>query len=122
MTTEKEWQEELARKDAKIYAIIKGGEIVGDVSYEIKNKNTVYISGLCVDKKFQGQGIGREAIKILLGLEELKNAKRIELVTHPENKNAIRIYESFGFKKEKQIENFYGDGQPRILMTFKMPS
>jgi ribosomal protein S18 acetylase RimI-like enzyme len=50
-------------------------------------------------------------------LEELKDYKRIELVTHPDNKSAIKLYFSFGFLTEKQMENYFGDGEPRILMA-----
>lgn len=114
MTTDKEWKDELIKQNAKIYAIILSDEIVGDVSYEIKENSTAYISGLCVDHELRGQGIGKQAIGLIL--DELKNYKRIELVTHPENKNAIKLYSSFGFSIEKQMENYFGDGEPRILM------
>jgi len=89
MLTEKEWKSELAKENSTIYAIIMEGEIVGDISYEMKNKNVAYISGLCVSSKYKGQGIGKEAIRILL--EDLKEVKVVELLTHPDNAAAIYI-------------------------------
>lgn len=115
MATEEEWQKEMAKTNAIIYTILKNGEIVGDVSYEIKNEDTAYISGLCVSSKFRRQRIGSEAIRLIL--EELKDKKRIELVTHPENINAIKLYKSLGFEQAGEpIENYFGDGEPRIRM------
>jgi ribosomal protein S18 acetylase RimI-like enzyme len=115
MATDKEWGEEFDKKNAKIYAIVLGDKIIGDVSYEIKENCIAYISGLCIDHELHGQGIGKQAIGLIL--EELKNYKRIELVSHPENKNAIKLYSSFGFSTEKQMDNYFGDGEPRILMV-----
>jgi ribosomal protein S18 acetylase RimI-like enzyme len=115
MTTNKEWKDELDKENAKIYAIMLGDKIIGDVSYGIKENGVAYISGLCIDHELRGRGIGKQAIKIIL--EELENHKRIELVTHPENKNAIKLYLSFGFYTEKQMDNYFGDGEPRILMV-----
>ena len=117
MTTEKEWQDELSRRNAVIYAIIKDDKIVGNVSYETKNEETAYISGLCIDSKFRGQGIGKKAIKLIS--EELKDFKRIELATHPNNENAVKLYKSFGFEIKSQIENYFGDGEPRIIMVLE---
>jgi len=100
------------------YLIEQENKIVGDVSYEMKSENHAYISGLVVAPKFQGQGIARQAMEIILA--ELKNIKIIDLVTHPENKKAIKLYESLGFKKAGEpMENYFNDGEPRIKMVLE---
>ena len=100
------------------YLIEKDGEAVGDASYEIKGKNHAYLSGMAIMPQFQGQGIARQTMKMIL--EMLKDIKLIDLVTHPENKKAISLYKSFGFKKVgEQKENYYGDGGPRIKMVLE---
>lgn len=115
-TTEKEWQKEIEKDGASVYTIIRDGQIVGDASYEMRDNDTAYISGLCVGQDFAGQGIGAEAMRLML--EELKDKRKIELVTHPENVNAIRIYKSLGFEQVGEpIENYFGDGEPRIRMV-----
>jgi ribosomal protein S18 acetylase RimI-like enzyme len=116
-TTKEEWLEEFD-KGAVIYLILKDGEVVGDASYERKPDGSIYISGLAINPEFQGQGIGREVMSQIM--EELRNEKVISIVTHPENTLAIRIYTSLGFVSGRQIENFYGDGQPRIELIRKM--
>lgn len=115
MTTDEEWQKELAKENAMVYAIVKGGKVVGNVSYEIKDKDTVYISGLCIGKEVQGKGIGKEVVRLLL--DELKKFNKIELATHPENHKAIKIYKSFGFEITSRVENYFGEGEPRIILT-----
>ncbi len=113
--TEEEWQE--AFKKVKTFLIKNKNDLVGEVSYEIKDSEHSYIDGLVIKPEFQGKGFARKAMEKIM--EELKIYKRIDLVTHPKNKRAIRLYESLGFKIEKQVENYFGDGEPRIVMVFK---
>lgn len=115
MLTEREWQE--AFKKVKTFLIKSKNDLVGEVSYEIKDSEHSYIDGLVIKLEFQGKGFARKAMEKIM--EELKIYKRIDLVTHPENKRAIQLYESFGFKIEKQVENYFGDGEPRVVMVFE---
>ncbi len=89
-------------------------EIVGSIQYEMKSPDHAYISGLVVSPQFQGQGIAREAMNQLL--EKLKDVKVIDLVTHPENP-VIHLYESLGFVRGETIENYFGDGEPRLRLS-----
>jgi len=75
------------------------------------------LSGLMVKPEFQGKGIGREAMRQVL--EEVSDVERIWLATHPSNTPAIKLYLSFGFIIEEKIENYFGDGEPRIIMSRK---
>ncbi len=113
--TEKEWGDAINKESEIVYLILRDNKVVGNISYEKKSGDTAYISGFAIDPKFQKQGIGREAIRLLL--EELKGMKRIELVTHPENSPALKIYLSFGFAIKERKENYFGDGEPRIKLV-----
>lgn len=115
MLTEDEWIEEL--KKSVVYLIEKENIVVGNISYEKKDKDHAYISGLVVDPKFQGQGIARKSL--LQILEELKDFKRINLVTHPDNLKALKLYQSFGFTIESRKENFFGDREPRLILVLQ---
>lgn len=100
------------------YLIEKAGKVVGDISYKMQADGHAYINGLAVAKEFQRQGIGRQAMKKLL--EILGDVKLIDLVTHPENKNAIKLYKSLGFRQIGEImENYFNDGEPRIKMQLE---
>lgn len=96
-----------------VYIIKNDDAIVGSISYEIKNENHAYISGLVVKPEFQKQGLARKAMTLLF--EELKEHKQLSLVVHPDN-HAVNLYESLGFVFESRKENYFGDGEPRIIM------
>ncbi|HWQ60510.1 MAG TPA: GNAT family N-acetyltransferase, partial [Candidatus Fimivivens sp.] len=73
-----------------------------------------YISGLVIVPKFQRRGLARKAMNMLL--DELKGFPHLALDVHPDN-HAVKLYESLGFVATESVENFYGDGQPRIIMV-----
>lgn len=83
--------------------------------YEIKGPEHAYLSGLVIDPSFQGRGIGREVLSMIL--DKLKDFKRIDLVTHPDNVRALKLYQSLGFVVEARKENYYDDGEPRLVLA-----
>lgn len=99
------------------YLISENGHIVGSVMYQMKTPDHARISGLAIRPDFQNRGIGRAVMTKIL--EELKDIPNIDLVTHPDNDRAIKLYESLGFTLGERIENYFGDGEPRVVMTFK---
>ncbi len=106
---------ELAENE--VYLAYKDGQLVGSVAYQIQGPDTAYLSGIVVYPAFQGQGIGRAMAEFRLG--KVSGVQRVYLVTHPENRRAIALNESLGFRFEKRVENYFGDGEPRIVMTLK---
>ncbi|MEK7462910.1 MAG: N-acetyltransferase [Patescibacteria group bacterium] len=99
----------------EVYLIYKDGGLVGSTEFEMKSPDHAYLAGVVIHPNFQGQGIAREAT--LFRLEKLKNVKRVDVVTHPENFKIINLYQSLGFKIEKRIENYFGDGEPRVMIV-----
>jgi ribosomal protein S18 acetylase RimI-like enzyme len=99
----------------EVYLIYKGKQLVGTMGYKIKSPEHAYLGLLVVHPDFRGQGIAREAA--LFRLNKLKGIKRIDLVTHPENSKIINLYQSLGFKIEKRVENYFGDGEPRLMLV-----
>lgn len=100
------------------YVIEKEGRVIGDIAYQMKDKNHAYISGLAVAKEFQGQGFAKQALRDIL--EKLKDVELIDLMTHPENGKAIGLYKSLGFKQiGEPTENYFGDGELRIRMVLQ---
>ncbi|KND49281.1 MAG: hypothetical protein AB203_02700 [Parcubacteria bacterium C7867-008] len=112
MYTEDEWKQELAEN--KIY-LIKDREVpIGSVAYVERSLEHIYISGIVVRPEYQGKGIATNAIKGVL--EKYRNATRFDLATHPDNP-ALKLYESLGFKVEERKENYFGDGEPRLILA-----
>jgi len=109
--------EELASNIQKetIYFIKSEGAVAGDVAYEMKSEKEAYLSDLVIDPAYQGRGLGREALTLVL--QELEEVERISLVTHPDNQNALALYLSFGFQITSREEDYYGDGEPRFVLV-----
>jgi ribosomal-protein-alanine N-acetyltransferase len=112
MLTEREWRQELSENRV---LIIKVGDVaVGSIAYAEKSPEHVYISGMIVRPEHQGRGLATAAIQEVVAT--YPNAKRIDLVTHPDNP-ALKLYESLGFKVEERKENYFGDGEPRMVLA-----
>lgn len=117
MLTPEEVRSEFSK--AIVYLVKEGDQVVGSVSYEMKGPDHAYIDGLLVTPARQHQGIGKAAMAKVLG--ELKYIRTIDLVTHPDNSFAISLYQSLGFVIGERKENYFGDGEPRIVMTLEKP-
>ena len=113
-TSIKEWEDEFNKNNSSIFIILKDETAIGDFSYDKNSDETVDITGFAIEPQFQGQGIGKKVIEIVM--EDLKDVKTIRLFTHPENSHAIKLYLSFGFVIKSWKDNYFGDGEPRIEM------
>ena len=99
-----------------VYLIKNKNATLGTVSYEIKKPNSVHINGLIVKPQYRGQGVAKQAMKILLtGLK----GKKVDLCVHPHNTPAIMLYLSLGFRIESWKNNYFGDGEPRLILVYK---
>ncbi len=112
ITTMEDALEEI--RDHELYFVHEEGKNIGTISYQIKEDESAYISNMAVLPEYRGKGIARKAMEFVL--EKVKGAPRIWLVVHPENEVALHLYESLGFVEEERIENYYGDGEPRVEM------
>ena len=90
-------------------------QLVGFISYELKESSGAYINDLTILPEFQNKGVGSKVLDFVL--ERLKNAKRIELVTHPQNIPALKLYLKYGFEIVSWKENYYSDGEPRLILS-----
>ncbi len=79
--------------------------------------NTAYISGIVLYPHAQGKGFGRKILKHILDL--LSEKTSIDLVTHPENTRALALYTSLGFEVTERKENYWGEGEPRLVLIRK---
>ena len=113
ITSEQEARDEIEK--SIVYLVKKDDLVVGSIQYKLEGKDRAHITGLVVDPRFQEQGIGREALARIL--DELKDTKRIDLVTHPYSTPAIILYLSSGFIIESWKDNYFGDGEPRIFLS-----
>jgi ribosomal protein S18 acetylase RimI-like enzyme len=101
-------------KKSTIYVAYKDSVPVGYIGCNELEKNTLKIIELGVLPQFQGMGIGSILARYIIGKY---SAYSIYLVTHPENAQALHLYQKLGFTITKRIENYYGDGEPRVELA-----
>ena len=95
--------------------ITAADDIVGVLVTEQKALDHVYLSDFAIDPKVHGKGYGRTALSQFLKRHE--RVSRIDLLTHENNRTALRLYGKFGFKRERVIPNAFGNGQPFLLLA-----
>ncbi|MFE7061004.1 GNAT family N-acetyltransferase [Sutcliffiella sp. NPDC057660] len=88
-------------KDFKAMGVYMDEQMVGFAMYGIDSDDGNYwIYRLMVDKKYQGRGVGKQAIGKILEDINANNTGGIPCVIlgfHPENKVAKHVYEKAGF-------------------------
>lgn len=83
------------------------GNIAGTVSLQLF-KNEAYLRGMAVLPQAQGFKLGLSLLREAENFA-IKNGSRLFLKTTPYLKNAIRLYEQFGFiRLQKETGDFYG--------------
>jgi [ribosomal protein S18]-alanine N-acetyltransferase len=97
------------------YFIVHRDRVIGSASFRLQDDGSAYIGNMAVDPIYRRQGVARATMNFLVG--RLGDAVRLELVTHPENGRALRLYGSLGFKVEAEIANAFGDGEPRVKLV-----
>lgn len=71
-----------------------------------KENDTVWL-GICVIPEFQGRGLGKRMMQILVDKAKYLKLKEISLTVDKTNKPAISLYEKFGFEFEGKAPNYF---------------
>ncbi len=82
----------------------------------IAQENKTEVKQLIVLPEYKGKGYGKEIIQYMLSIMKIE---RVWLVTHPKNKRALLLYLKSGFEINGYKEDYYGDGQPRVVLTLQ---
>lgn len=98
-----------------LYLSMLRDECVGSAAYRVRPDGSVYISNVVVDLKYRRRGFARAVLSRILEINA--RAPRIDLATHPDNVHALKLYASFGFRVESRRENYFGDGEPRLVLA-----
>jgi len=97
------------------YLVGCGVDTVGMVMYKKRTSAITHISALAIKPQWQGRGVGRAIMSFLL--QKLAGIPQLEVVVHPENTRAVNLYQSLGFEIAARHENYFGDGEPRVLFV-----
>jgi ribosomal protein S18 acetylase RimI-like enzyme len=112
------WQERLrdgeSKKGIYLFAKLEGkiiGMVMGGRTDEDKHAHLAHIWGTYVNSKAWGKGIGKELVqRVIEELSKDADVQRIRVEVNAEQKLAIKLYESFGFKQIKTMIMKMGDG------------
>lgn len=69
--------------------------------------HSAQLCGIAIAPAFQGQGLGRQLMEGLLERARGAGLRRIELTVSADNPGAISFYESFGFRREGTMKDFF---------------
>lgn len=89
------YQERKSNPYEQMFIIETEGEKVGKIRYSILN-GEFWIYGFAVFPKFQGRGIGRKALSLIVMIGKEKGLP-VFLEVEAKNKQALNLYESCGF-------------------------
>lgn len=103
-------------KNQFVFLIMYQEKVVGLVAYKI-TKKTVHFNGLVINPKFRRLGFAKQTL--LLVLRKVSQYPRIELVVHPHNNPALALYLSLNFIIDSWKNNYFGDGEPRLMLIKK---
>lgn len=84
------------------YAFYANGEMVGftELAYEPGSLDNYWIFHFFIDHHYQGQGYGKEALRLFLQFirDHHPQCQALQLTVHPENEHAQRLYIGVGFQ------------------------
>jgi len=113
--TEESEAREYLRKST-VYAVQLDEKPIGTISYELKDKDHAYIDSMTIIPDYQGKGYASQALDFIFN--QIKDIKTVDLVTHPHNVKALQIYFKHGFIIDGWIDNYFGDGEPRVKLVY----
>lgn len=99
-------------KGCEVYFVYEDDKTIGSFSYKEAKDGQVEVMQVAVLPQYQRLGYGKKIVQYLLNLVR---GKKVWLVTHPKNTPAIITYLKAGFAISEWKDNYYGDGQPRLL-------
>jgi len=108
--------------DDQVFVAVLDGQVVGMAGLHVgtgKGRHCANL-GIMVHDQFQGRGIGRELMDMLLHMaDNFLGLTRVELEVYPDNLRAITLYESCGFEHEGRRRKAvwrHGEHQDTLMM------
>ena len=77
--------------------------------------STFCVHKIFVHKDYRNRKIGTRMLKKLVEEINVYNQDAF-LTVHPENKGALKLYESFGFAEKKYIKSYYREDEHRYVL------
>ncbi|MBY0597910.1 GNAT family N-acetyltransferase [Bacillus bingmayongensis] len=100
--------ESLYEENGTSVGLYDGETLIGYAMYGwySAKDDSVWLDRFMIDYHFQGNGYAKRFLHLLIQyLQQKFQCKKIHLSLHPENKPAMRLYESFGFHLTGDIDD-----------------
>lgn len=115
--SEKAIKNQIVNNDYKYFIIYNTNSPIGYLSIK-KEKTSLFLSKIYIDKTNRGKGIGKGAMKFIEEQAISLNCKKIYLTVNKYNTNSIMAYQKIGFKIIEELVIDIGNGF--IMDDFKM--
>ena len=102
------------------YVVLAGGRIVG-YFFLWNCRERVPLLGIGVTDDYQGQGLGRQMMEILIADAREADRDGIELTTRLDNDRAFSLYQKCGFRYIGDVENVDGNGDVVVERGMFLP-
>lgn len=110
------FKEELNNSNCHYIMAVQDGEILGFAGISVVlDEATINNIAVRIDKR--NQRIGTELLRHLIDISKSLNCSSITLEVNVQNSFAIKLYESFGFKKLGIRKNYYRGVTDAYIMT-----
>ena len=107
--------ESLYHPELRPLGIYRGGTMIGFLMYgSAEQDGSVWLFRIMIDKKFQGQGLGKEALQRVIRRMRDEGYTEVNIGWDPANEVAERLYLSQGFEPTGIAE--WGEKTARILL------
>jgi ribosomal protein S18 acetylase RimI-like enzyme len=97
----------------EVYMVNDNSVPIGYFGYKVGTDNSVELKSIALLPSHQKIGIGKQMLQKIF---ELTKDNKIWLVVHPQNTQANMTYLKSGFVIVNWKSDFFGDGQPRLIM------
>lgn len=95
----------------------KAGDAVGYLALSSKiESDTMEVRSIAVDPDFQYMGYGKRMMVYAESIAAQYFKREMQLFTSPYNMSALRFYHALGYSALQRLDNYYGDGTPRLLL------
>jgi ribosomal protein S18 acetylase RimI-like enzyme len=101
-------------ENREVFVMEAGDQLVGFVIMQTQGSFKGYIQTICVAESWRGKGIGTRLLQFCEN-RILTYSPNIFICVSSFNEGAIRLYESFGFKRVGELENFVKEGYTELL-------
>jgi putative acetyltransferase len=110
-------------RGGRIFVAVIGGETVGFCSLLPKARDEFEVAKMVVAEAWRGNGIGRQILERVIAESRDLGARRLYLETNRKLANAVRLYESVGFRHippERVVPSPYARANVFMELCFEL--